>query len=100
MPQVTIRDAADCGSKSDRIAVLARELAKMGAKIEERPDGLVIAGGRPLTGAVVDSGGDHRMAMALAVAGLAASGETAVRGAEAIGISFPAFMNTLRSLTL
>ena len=95
-----IRDAAELRVKeSDRIAALARELAKLGAEIEERPDGLVIEGGRPLTGAVVESGGDHRMAMALAVAGLAASGKTTVRGAEAIKISFPAFLSILRSLT-
>ncbi len=95
-----IRDAAELRVKeSDRIAALARELAKMGVEIEERSDGLVIEGGRPLAGAVVESGGDHRMAMALAVAGLAASGKTIVRGAEAIKISFPTFMSTLRTLT-
>jgi signal transduction histidine kinase len=73
----TITGAAELRVKeSDRIAALAAGLAALGAKIEERPDGFVIEGGRPLTGAVVDSQGDHRIAMALAVAALCADGET------------------------
>ncbi|MEW5785353.1 MAG: 3-phosphoshikimate 1-carboxyvinyltransferase [Bacillota bacterium] len=94
-----IQDAAELRVKeSDRIASLARELSKLGVKIVERPDGMLIDGGRPLTGAVVESEGDHRIAMALAVAGLTARGETAVRGAEAVNISFPTFLSSLRKL--
>lgn len=97
--ETTIRDAGELRVKeSDRIAAMAGELCKMGAGVEELPDGLRIRGGRPLTGAVVESHGDHRIAMALAVAGLAATGETMVHGAEAVNISFPGFMNSLRQL--
>jgi len=87
-----IRDAAELRVKeSDRIATMVNELRKMGAHLEERPDGFVVEGPTPLTGAVVDSHGDHRVAMALAVAGLIASGETTVTGSEWIGDSFPGF---------
>lgn len=97
--ETTIRDAGELRVKeSDRIAAMAGELFKMGAGVEELPDGLRIRGGRPLTGAVVESHGDHRIAMALAVAGLAARGDTMVHGFEAVNISFPGFMNTLRQL--
>ncbi len=99
--ETIIRDAGELRVKeSDRIAALAGELGKMGARIEELPDGLRIRGGSPLCGAVVESHGDHRIAMALAVAGLAAKGDTAVRHASVINISFPGFMETLRRLTL
>ncbi|MCX6028753.1 MAG: 3-phosphoshikimate 1-carboxyvinyltransferase [Chloroflexi bacterium] len=95
----TLRDAAELRVKeSDRIASVAAELRKMGAWIEERPDGMIIHGPTPLTGAVVDSHGDHRLAMALAVAGLVARGETVVRGAEAINDSFPGFVETMQAL--
>jgi 3-phosphoshikimate 1-carboxyvinyltransferase len=95
----TIRDAAELRVKeSDRIASVAAELRKMGAQVEERPDGMVIRGPMPLTGAVVDSHGDHRLAMALAVAGLVAHGETIVRGAAAINDSFPGFVETMQAL--
>jgi len=86
--------------ESDRITTLAGQLARLGAVITETEDGMIIEGGAKLKGSDLDSCGDHRIAMALAVAGLAATGETAVRGAEVINISFPGFMAALRSLTL
>jgi 3-phosphoshikimate 1-carboxyvinyltransferase len=76
--------------ETDRIAGMAEELRKMGAHVEELPDGLVIRGGR-LKGATVDGRGDHRIIMALTVAGLAASGETTVSTAERAAITFPQF---------
>lgn len=93
-----IRDAGELRVKeSDRIVSMAREISKLGVKVNELPDGLRIEGG-PLRGSAVESHGDHRVAMALAVAGLAAPGETAVRNAEVINISFPGFMSHLRRL--
>lgn len=98
--ETVIRDAAELRVKeSDRITSLAGELARIGAAVEELPDGLRIRGGRPLRGALVESHGDHRLAMSLAVAGLAASGEMRVQGAEAIDISYPGFISQLRGLT-
>jgi 3-phosphoshikimate 1-carboxyvinyltransferase len=70
----------------------------MGAQLEEREDGLNIPGGQKLRGAEIDSFGDHRIAMAFAVAGLRAEGETTIRGADRAVISFPAFFETLESL--
>jgi len=94
-----IRDAAELRVKeSDRIASVTAGLRRMGADVEERPDGMVIRGPTPLRGATVDSHGDHRLAMALAVAGLIARGETVVRGAEAINDSFPGFVETMRAV--
>ena len=91
-----IADAADLRTKeSDRLHETAVHLARMGAAIEERRDGLQIRGGARLVGAEVDSAGDHRMAMALAIAGLAARGETVIGGAESVGISFPEFPRAL-----
>lgn len=86
-----VRDAAELRAKeSDRITQLLRELSKMGAHCEELPDGLIIDGGL-LQGAVVDAHGDHRLAMALAVAGSAAWGDTTLVGAECVDISYPEF---------
>ncbi len=94
-----VRDAAELRVKeSDRIAAIARELGKMGARIEERPDGLVIRGPQPLRGAHVTSGGDHRMAMALAVAALCADGETLIDDVACIETSFPGFAATVNAL--
>lgn len=91
-----IRDAAELRVKeSDRIAALARELGRLGAAVEELPDGLRIAGGRPLAGAECHSGGDHRLAMALAVAGLVAGGETVIADADCASVSFPGFWRAL-----
>jgi 3-phosphoshikimate 1-carboxyvinyltransferase len=94
-----IRDGAELRVKeSDRIRALATELSRLGAKVEEREDGLRIEGGR-LRGGTVSSWGDHRMAMALVVAGLVAEGQTAVEGAECITISYPDFLSTLQGLS-
>lgn len=75
----------------DRIACTAQELAKLGIEAQELPDGLIVRGGKP-KGAVVHSHGDHRLAMALAVAGLGAEGATVVEGAEAIDVTYPTFV--------
>ena len=94
-----IRDAAELRVKeSDRIAAIARELARMGVRVDERADGMTIAGGQRFRGARVGSGGDHRMAMALAVAGLIADGETVVEDTACVQTSFPSFVATLNSL--
>src|SRR5208337_324386 len=91
-----VRDAKELRVKeSDRIAAVATNLRKMGAEIEERPDGMKIPGGQHLRGAELDSFGDHRIAMAFAVAALRAEGETVIHGAESVAISFPEFFNLL-----
>ena len=84
--------------ETDRIAATVAELRKMGARIEERDDGMVIEGPVRLRGARVDSRGDHRLAMALTVAGLVADGPTEVVNYQVSADSFPGFENTLRSL--
>ena len=98
---IEIRNAAELRVKeSDRIAALAENLRRMGAEVEERPDGLRVAGrsaGR-LHGAEIEPHGDHRMAMAFAVAALGAEGETVIRDAECAGVSFPGFFPTLERL--
>jgi 3-phosphoshikimate 1-carboxyvinyltransferase len=97
--ETVIRDAEELRLKeSDRIAVMATELRKFGVQIDELPDGVRITGGRPLRGAVGSSHGDHRIAMALAVAGLVAEGETRVDDVDCIETSFPGFAETLRRL--
>ncbi|MFP4028209.1 MAG: 3-phosphoshikimate 1-carboxyvinyltransferase [Candidatus Brocadiia bacterium] len=83
--------------ETDRIAVMTAELRKMGATIEELEDGLVIEGDS-LAGNVVDGHADHRVVMALAVAGLAASGQTTVKTAEAVSITFPEFADLMREI--
>lgn len=85
--------------ESDRIRTMATELRGMGVRIEEQPDGLVIEGGAPLTGKTVQSHGDHRVAMALSIAGLIANGETTVEDAAWIETSYPGFAETLFGLT-
>ncbi len=96
----TIRDAAELRIKeSDRIAATVAGLSSLGADIEERPDGMIIRGVDSLKGAPSDSAGDHRIAMTMAVAGLAATGETTIAGAEAADVSYPGFWQTLDSLT-
>jgi 3-phosphoshikimate 1-carboxyvinyltransferase len=95
-----IRDAGELRVKeSDRIATVATELSRLGAKIEPLPDGMVIYGGRPLLGTEVDSHCDHRLAMSLAVAGLIAKGETTIKHAQAAQVSYPDFWQTLVSVT-
>ena len=81
--------------ESDRIALVAQNLRAMGAEVIEFEDGLDIPGGQMLHGAVIDSGGDHRIAMAFSVAALRAQGETQIRGAECAAISFPEFFDLL-----
>ena len=98
---IEIRNAAELRVKeSDRIAVLAENLRRMGAKVEELPDGLRVAGrsaGR-LHGAEIEPHGDHRMAMAFAVAALGAKGETVIRDSECAAVSYPEFFSTLERL--
>jgi len=93
---IRIRDARELRVKeSDRIALVARNLRAMGAEVEEFEDGLDVPGGQKLHGAVIDSGGDHRIAMAFSVAALRAEGETLIQGAESAAISFPEFFDLL-----
>lgn len=77
--------------ETDRLSAVASELSKVGARVDELPDGLVIHGGSRLRGAATRSYGDHRMAMSMAVAGLVGSGEMVIDGAEAADVSYPAF---------
>jgi 3-phosphoshikimate 1-carboxyvinyltransferase len=94
--KTVIRGAGELRVKeSDRIATVASELSRLGAKIEPLPDGMVIDGGRSLTGTEVNSHFDHRLAMSLAVAGLIARGETTIKHAQAARVSYPAFWQTL-----
>lgn len=99
---IEIRDAGELRVKeSDRIAALAENLKRMGAKVEERADGLRVegksAGG--LRGAEIDPRGDHRIAMAFAVAGLAATGVTRIIDSDCAGVSYPTFFQELRRLS-
>jgi len=93
---IRIRDARELRVKeSDRIALVANNLRAMGAEVEEFEDGLDVPGGQQLHGAEIDSGGDHRIAMAFSVAALRASGDTVIHGAESAAISFPEFYELL-----
>jgi 3-phosphoshikimate 1-carboxyvinyltransferase len=93
---IRIRDAKELRVKeSDRIALVAKNLRAMGAEVEEFEDGLDVPGGQTLHGATIDSGGDHRIAMAFSVAALRAEGETVIQGAESAAISFPEFFDLL-----
>jgi 3-phosphoshikimate 1-carboxyvinyltransferase len=94
-----LRDAAELRVKeSDRLAAIAENLRRLGAQVEEYPDGLDLPGGQRLRGAAVSSFGDHRIAMALAVAGLVAEGETTIEDADCADISFPGFFEVLAAL--
>ena len=96
---IEVRDGEELRVKeSDRIAAVATNLRKMGAEFEERPDGLRIPGAQRLHGAELDSSGDHRIAMAFAVAALRADGETTILGADAAAVSYPDFFDDLRSV--
>lgn len=99
--QSSVRDAGELRVKeTDRISAICSELARMGVDIEELEDGFIINGRSGfLQGASVDSQGDHRIAMSLAIAGLMASGETRISNAEAVNISFPYFFNLISDLT-
>lgn len=98
VPQARIKE-------TDRIAVMAQELTKLGAELEELPDGLIVRAGhaarhgrRGLLGGTVDGHGDHRVIMALATSGLAAAGPVSIQGAEAVNITFPTFFTLLESI--
>ncbi len=94
-----IRDAQELRVKeSDRIATTVEQLTRLGARLEERPDGMLVYGRQKLAGGAVRSGGDHRLAMTLGVAGLLASGTTVVDGSEAVGVSYPTFWETLERM--
>jgi 3-phosphoshikimate 1-carboxyvinyltransferase len=95
---IEIRDAAELRVKeSDRIAALAENLRRMGATVEERPDGLRVEGRQAgkLRGAEIEPHADHRIAMAFAVAALGANGATIIRDADCAGVSYPAFFDDL-----
>jgi 3-phosphoshikimate 1-carboxyvinyltransferase len=97
--KTTVHDAQELRVKeTDRIKAIVDELRKMGAQIIALPDGFDCYGPSRLHGAIVQSDGDHRIAMALAVAGLLATGETIIEGAEVIADSFPGFEKTMQSL--
>ena len=94
-----ISDAQELRVKeSDRISAIAANLRAMGAEVAEKPDGLAISGGRPLRGADVATRGDHRIAMAFAIAGLSAGGETRIHDAECADVSFPGFWSALKKI--
>jgi 3-phosphoshikimate 1-carboxyvinyltransferase len=84
--------------ESDRLKTVAENLRRMGTEVEEFPDGLRIAGRQRLRGARIDSFGDHRIAMAFAVAGLAAEGNTTICGSDCAAVSFPEFFDSLRAV--
>lgn len=97
--ETIIKDAAELKVKeSNRIEVMVRSLSAMGADVTETEDGMIIRGGKPLHGALIDSRLDHRIAMTFAVAGLCADGETEVSGAECVNISYPGFYQDLKEL--
>jgi 3-phosphoshikimate 1-carboxyvinyltransferase len=99
---IEIRDAAELRVKeSDRIAALAENLRRMGARVEERPDGLRVEGrsAGKLRGAEIEPHGDHRIAMAFAVAALAANGPTLIRDADCAAVSYPTFYEDLERVT-
>jgi 3-phosphoshikimate 1-carboxyvinyltransferase len=98
---IEIRDAAELRVKeSDRIAALAENLRRMGATVEERPDGLKVGGRRAgkLRGAEIEPRGDHRIAMAFAVAALGAEGDSVIRNSDCAGVSFPKFFEELNRM--
>jgi len=95
-----ISDAGELRIKeSDRISVMAVNLRAMGVDVMEKPDGLIISGGRKLRGADITTQKDHRVAMAFAVAGLSAAGETRIYDAECANVSFPDFWDILKTVT-
>ena len=84
--------------ESDRIAALAAGLRALGGAVEEFDDGFSVSGARRLTGGVADAAGDHRLAMAFAIAALGAGGESMIRGADAAAVSYPGFFDALEEL--
>jgi 3-phosphoshikimate 1-carboxyvinyltransferase len=96
---LVVRDAAELRVKeTDRIATVAENLGRMGVKVETRPDGFTVPGKQKLHAAAIDSYGDHRIAMAFAVAALAADGPCEIGNAEAASVSYPEFYATLRDI--
>ena len=96
---IEIRDAAELRVKeSDRIAATVQNLSAMGAEVEEFKDGLRVAGPVLLRGTEIDPRGDHRIAMAFTVAALIAQGETEIKAAECVAVSFPEFFELLESV--
>ena len=96
---IRIRDAKELRVKeSDRIALVAKNLRAMGAQVSEFDDGLDVPGNQPLHGAEIDSGADHRIAMAFSIAALRAEGETLIHGADSAAISFPEFFELLEQV--
>lgn len=94
-----VKDAQELRYKeSDRIAALCQELRRLGIAASETPDGFIIQGGLPVTGGVVSAHGDHRLAMALSLAGLIAQAPVSVTGAEMLDESFPGFIGALHQL--
>ena len=99
--RTVIRDARELRVKEcDRIHATVTGLRALGAIVEEFEDGLAVEGGHPLRGAAVESFGDHRIAMALGVAGLVAEGATTIQGSEAASISYPGFWETLDDIAV
>jgi 3-phosphoshikimate 1-carboxyvinyltransferase len=97
--KTVIRDAKELRVKeTDRIAAIATNLRAMGADVEEAPDGITINGGKKLKGAKLSSFGDHRIAMAFAIAGLFATGETVIEDIECVQTSYPGFETALRQV--
>lgn len=84
--------------ESDRLSTVSSALRAMGADVEEKTDALVIHGGNPLSGGVVDAANDHRIAMMAAIAGANATGPTTIRGAECVAKSYPRFFEDFRAL--
>jgi 3-phosphoshikimate 1-carboxyvinyltransferase len=96
---IRIRDAAELRAKeSDRIHAVATNLRVLGVHVEEYPDGLFVPGQQELHGGTVDSFGDHRIAMAFAVAGLLARGPVVINNPACVAISFPGFFDLLRQV--
>ena len=94
-----IRDAAELKVKeSNRIAIMVQNMKAMGADVEETEDGMIIHGGKPLHGAIIDTKKDHRIAMTFAVAAMAAEGETEILDADCVNISYPEFYKDLMTL--
>lgn len=98
--RTVIRNAAELKVKeTDRIATVVSQLSKFGATVSPTDDGMIIEGESQLTGASIDSLGDHRIGMAMAIAGLAAAGETEIANDEAINVSFPGFAALLAQIS-
>ena len=94
-----IRNARELRVKeTDRITTVVNNLRAMGAEVEEFEDGMEIEGGHPLHGAAIDSFGDHRIAMAFAIAGLFAKGETVIRNTDCVNTSYPGFAHHLDAI--